>query len=101
MDVMKIFTPEDFTKRQEQALQAHTLQEEELLLPKNSDLMKILLEWPGKICIELQLQDYPLLVEVVQKDFISEIKRNWKMNVPAPFKMWSNSSKQILVLTPR
>lgn len=101
MDVLKIFTPEDFTTRQEQALQAHTMQEEELLLPKNSDLFKILAEWPGKICLELQLPEYPLLVELVAKDLLNEIKRNWQMSANAPFKMWSNSSKQILVLTPR
>lgn len=96
----EIMTPAEFTEQQLKALETLDIKREQQYLPSNADLLKILENWPDKICIEILSQQQPLIVEVVKKDFLGEIKRNWRMDDNSPLSISCCSyNAGVLVLT--
>lgn len=86
MDRPKIEIVDDFAREQQNAIEATTNFCPAGYMPSNEDLLTVLEKWDGKICIEFEVNAPTLTVEVVKKDFLSEIRRYWALSAPCKLK---------------
>lgn len=78
MPILKIEIADDFMSQQERAIEAGHEGNSDEYWPTNADLLRVLRSWSGLVAFEIETEAQTLMVKVVKRDLINEIRHKWK-----------------------